>query len=332
MRQVSLWSIFLPLFVLLSLAVTPVARAQEDVLVDLMTQVAAGEIDTVLAGFNITALGLNSQSETQTFILDQLSEINADLANISAQLTSIETAIEIQTCVDALSSSSATNALASIATVANLYTDLLSAGETSTVSRSEINNFISEVANGPGGGLPSISSAFVTLNIALQSTDNDGIIGACERAAPLPANGSFAADYTFYADPLNLLQYFADYQTMAALMLDEYYDYEAFLSSPYYSLTVQANGLPANEAPLVCVNPKGNTRSIATWLEIRSISFTSTCKISIPRTASRTRPRIAAATFRPVYISPGTTPTTSSQLHWRNSPTTRTSHRTIAPR
>ncbi len=130
--------------------------------------------------------------------------------------------------------------LNSIATVANTYTNLLQAGESTsaTVSPANINNFLTQVVMGPGGDLPPISSALVAINIALQSTDNDGIIGSCERAvSTVPATGSFGADATFYADPINLLQYFADYQTVATLLLVEYYNYEAFFSSPYYSAT-----------------------------------------------------------------------------------------------
>ena len=154
------------------------------------------------------------------------------------------------------------DALTSIATVANTYTQLLQAGENpdGTVSQADIDNFLSQVANGPGGGDPSIDEALNTINIALQSTDSDGIIGVCEKAVTsLPSTGSFGADLTFYSDPINLLQYFADYQTMAALMLVEYYHYEAFLNSPYYSSTTISNNLPANEASLVCSSPTGET-------------------------------------------------------------------------
>ncbi len=116
--------------------------------------------------------------------------------------------------------------------------------------------------NGPGGGLPSISAALSAINIALQSTDNDGIIGACERAVTrVPATGSFGGDATFYADPVSLLQYFADYQTVAALLLAECYNYEAFRNSPYYAAT-GTGGLPANEAALVCANPTGETATL----------------------------------------------------------------------
>lgn len=131
------------------------------------------------------------------------------LDTISAQLTDIQNAIQTQTCVEALSSSSVTNALTSIATVANTYTQLLQAGENpdGSVSQADIDNFLSQVANGPSSGLPSIDAALNAINIALQSTDNDGIIGVCEKAVTsIPGTGSFGADLTFYSDPVNLLQ------------------------------------------------------------------------------------------------------------------------------
>ncbi|HVN63018.1 MAG TPA: hypothetical protein VMT58_00160, partial [Candidatus Binataceae bacterium] len=71
--------------------------------------------------------------------------------------------------------------------------------------------------------------------------------------------GSFGADTEFYSDPINLLQYFADYQTVAALLLAEYWHYEAFLGSPYYSSTVISNGLSAADAAEVCYNATGTT-------------------------------------------------------------------------
>jgi hypothetical protein len=263
-----IWLAFLALLVVLSVTtMVREARAEETPLEDLMIQTTAGEIDNTLAGFNITAIGLNSQAQTQVDILNQLSEINADLQEISTQLTSIENAIELETCTESLSSSDVIESLSSIATVINVYNNLLTAGESTsaTVSQSQINDFLSQVNNGPGGGYPTIAEAFSTINLVLQGVNNAGIIGACEQAAPLPGTDSFGADYAFYADPLNLLQYFADYQIMATLLLVEYNDYEAFLNSPYYSRTVQANGLPANEAPLVCANPTGVT---ATYCDI----------------------------------------------------------------
>ncbi len=99
----------------------------------------------------------------------------------------------------------------------------------------------------------------MAINIALQSTNNDGIIGTCESAVALPAAASFGADLTFYQDPINLLQYFSDYQTMAALLLVEYYNYQAFLRSPYFSTTKVINGLPASQAAQICANPTGGT-------------------------------------------------------------------------
>ena len=244
------------------------AEAQQSAIVnDLVNGVAAG-VTTDLTGYAITAIGLNTQSNYQTSVLSQLSAINTELNTISAQLASIQNAIQTQTCVDALSSSSVTDSLASIATVSNTYTNLLEAGEVAngTVTQADLNNFLTQVSNGPGGSYPSIASALVTINIALQSTNNDGIIGSCERAiSSTPAKGSFGADATFYSDPINLLQYFADYQTVAALLLVEYYNYEAFLSSPYYSATTVSNGLPANEAAEICLNPTGDTATQCTF-------------------------------------------------------------------
>ncbi len=247
---------------LVSLTFATTLRAQQASIVGGMVEGVSGGLSDTLVGYALTSIGLNSQSSFQTDVVSQLEEINTELQTISAQLTDIQNAILTQTCVDELSSSSVTNALTSIATVSNTYTDLLQAGEstTGTVSQADIDNFPDQVANGPGGGLPSISAALVAINIALQSTGNDGIIGSCEKAlTTVPATGSFAADLTFYSDPINLLQYFSDYETVATLLLVEYYDYQAFLSSSYYSATTVSNGLPANEAPLVCAGPTGNT-------------------------------------------------------------------------
>jgi hypothetical protein len=238
------------------------ARAQASVLATGLIEGLTAGTTTSLTGYAITAIGLNSQAAFQTSVLNQLSEINTELDTISAQLSEIENDIETETCVDELSSSAVTDALTSIATVSNMYTDLLQAGESTngTVSPADINNFLNQVANGPGGSLPSISAALAAINIALQSTDNEGIIGTCEKAVTsVPGTGSFGADASFYSDPINLLQYFADYQTVAALLLVEYYHYEAFLNSPYYSATVISNGLTAPNAGEVCANPTGNT-------------------------------------------------------------------------
>ena len=245
---------------LLTLATT--LRAQQASIVGGLVEGVTGGLSNTLVGNALTSIGLNSQSSFQTDVVSQLEEINTELQTISAQLTDIQNAIQTQTCVDELSSSSVTNALTSIATVSNTYTNLLEAGESTTgsVSQADINNFLDQVANGPGGGLPSISAALVALNIALQSTGNDGIIGTCEKAVTtVPSTGSFAADLTFYSDPINLLQYFADYETVGTLLLVEYYNYQAFLSSTYYSASTVSNGLPANEAPLVCAGPTGQT-------------------------------------------------------------------------
>lgn len=247
---------------MLLLAFAPHSEAQESAIAGGLVNAIASGFSVSLIGYGITSIGLNSQAAFQTSVLTQLSEINDELDTISTQLSDIQLAIQTQTCVIALSSSSVNNALTSIATVANTYTALLQAGEstTGTVSQANINNFLNQVANGPGGSLPSISAALVAINIALQSTGNDGIIGTCESAvSSLPGTGSFGADAAFYSDPINLLQYFADYQTEAALLLVEYYNYQAFLSSPYYSATTISNGLPANEAPLVCYSPVGET-------------------------------------------------------------------------
>lgn len=238
------------------------ARAQETAIATGLVNSIAGGLSVNLIGYGMTSIGLNSEAAYETDVETQLEEINNELDTISAQLTDIQNAIQTQTCVQALSSSSVTDALTSIATVANTYTQLLQAGENpdGTVSQADIDNFLSQVANGPGGGDPSIDEALNTINIALQSTDSDGIIGVCEKAVTsLPSTGSFGADLTFYSDPINLLQYFADYQTMAALMLVEYYHYEAFLNSPYYSSTTISNNLPADEASLVCSSPTGET-------------------------------------------------------------------------
>ena len=228
-----------------------------------MAGLSAG-ISTSLTGYAMTAIGLNTQSAYQTSVLNQLSEINDELNTISSQLTGIQDAIQTQTCVDQLSNTSVTDALTSIATVSNTYINLLQAGESSTgtVSQTDINNFLNQVVYGPGGSLPSISAALSTINIALESTDNDGIIGSCEIAVTsVPATGSFGADANFYSDPINLMQYFTDYQTVAALLLVEYYHYEAFLNSAYYSSTTITNGLSAADAAQVCANATGETET-----------------------------------------------------------------------
>jgi hypothetical protein len=238
-------------------------HAQETAIATGLVDSIAGGLSVNLIGYGMTSIGLNSEAAYETNIETQLSEMNAELDTISTQLTDIQDAIQTQTCVDSLSSSSVTNALTSIATVANTYTQLLQAGEDpdGSVSQADIENFLNEVADGPGGSLPSMDAALNAINIALQSTNSDGIIGVCEKAVTsLPATGSFGADLTFYSDPINLLQYFADYQTMAALMLVEYYHYEAFLNSPYYSATTISNNLPAGEAASVCTNPTGERR------------------------------------------------------------------------
>jgi hypothetical protein len=237
-------------------------RAQEATIASGLVNSIAGGLSVNLIGYGLTSIGLNSEAAYETNVESELAAINNDLDTISTELTEIQDAIQTQTCEDELSSSSVTDALASIATVANTYTQLLQAGENpdGSVSQADIDNFLNQVANGPSTGFPSMDTALNTINIALQSTDNDGIIGTCEKAVTsVPATGSFGADLTFYSDPINLVQYFADYQTMAALMLVEYYHYEAFLSSPYYSSTTISNNLPADEAGAVCTNPTGET-------------------------------------------------------------------------
>ncbi len=237
-------------------------NAQESAISAGLVESIVGGFSVNLIGYGLTSIGLNSEAAYETNVESELSAINSELDTISVQLTDIQDAIQTQTCVDSLTSSSVNNALTSIATVANTYTQLLQAGEDpdGTVSQADIDNFLNQVANGPSSGLPSMDAALNAINIALQSTNNDGIIGVCEKAVTsLPTTGSFGADLTFYSDPLNLLQYFADYQTMAALMLIEYYHYEAFLSSPYYSSTTISNNLPADEAATVCTTPTGET-------------------------------------------------------------------------
>jgi hypothetical protein len=248
------------LAILTSLSIAPRARAQQSVIASGLVAGLSAGISTSLTGYAMTAIGLNTQSAYQTSVLNQLSEINDELNTISSQLTGIQDAIQTQTCVDQLSSTSVTDALTSIATVSNTYINLLQAGESSTgtVSQTDINNFLNQVVYGPGGSLPSISAALSTINIALESTDNDGIIGSCEIAVTsVPATGSFGADANFYSDPINLMQYFTDYQTVAALLLVEYYHYEAFLNSAYYSSTTITNGLSAADAAQVCANATG---------------------------------------------------------------------------
>jgi hypothetical protein len=257
-------SLFFAVLLILASLFSTVRRisAQEATISAGLVDSIVGGLSVNLIGYGLTSIGLNSEAAYQTNVESQLSAINSELDTISVQLTDIQDAIQTQTCVDALSSSSVTNALTSIATVANTYTQLLQAGEDpdGSVSQADIDNFLNQVANGPSSGLPSMDAALNAINIALQSTNNDGIIGVCEKAVTsLPTTGSFGADLTFYSDPLNLLQYFADYQTMAALMLVEYYHYEAFLSSPYYSSTTISNNLPADEAAVVCTNPTGET-------------------------------------------------------------------------
>ncbi|MGH7814815.1 MAG: hypothetical protein ACREQI_12525 [Candidatus Binataceae bacterium] len=248
--------------VLVSSAGTSLVHAQQSVIAgDLVGGVAAG-ITTSLTGYAMTAIGLNTQSAYQTSVLTQLTDINNELDTISDQLTEIQDAIETETCDDQLSSTAVTDALASIETVSNEYQQLVQAGENTNgaVSQSDIDAFLSDVNDGPGGGLPSISAALSTINVALQGADNSGIIGTCEDAVTsIPATGSFGADADFYSDPINLLQYFADFQTVGALMQAEYWHYEAFLSSPYYSSTVITNGLSAADAAEVCNNATGNT-------------------------------------------------------------------------
>ncbi len=247
--------------IILLLAPRPALRAQESAIVGSLVVGISGGVSTSLTGYALSALGLNSQSAYQTDIETQLLEINQELDTISSQLADIQSAIETQTCVVALSSSAVTNALTSIASVSTRYTQLLAAGQNAsgTVSQADILNLANQIANGPGGGLPSIASALDAINIALQSTNNDGIIGSCESAVALPAAASFGADLTFYQDPINLLQYFGDYQTMATLLLVEYYNYQAFLRSPYFSARKVTNGLSAPQAALVCANPTGST-------------------------------------------------------------------------
>ena len=243
------------LLVLLSLVLTPQARAQQSAVMTGLVEGITGGTTNTLSGYALTAIGLNAQASTQTSILNQLTDIQNDLQSITTQLGDIEDAILTQTCDEELSSSSVTNALVSIQTVDDTYITLLQEGENTagTVSAATINNFLNQVINGPGGDLPPIPAAINTINITLQETNNDGIIGTCEAAVTsLPETGSFGGDAIFYADPINLLQYFADYQTVATLLVTEYDHYEAFLTSPYYSSTTISNGLPANEAGMIC--------------------------------------------------------------------------------
>jgi hypothetical protein len=262
MKRIPFAKISIVLLILASFGLASQASAQQASLLSGLVEGTTGGLTDSLAGYALTAIGLNSQAATQTAIADELNQINLELNTISSQLSTIQGDLQTQTCVDALSSSAVTDALTSIATVSNTYTNLLEAGENAsgTVSPSNINNFITQVVAGPGGGLPPIGSALTAINIALQSTDNDGIIGVCERAVTsIPETGSFGADIAFYDDPVNLLQYFADYQTVATLLLVEYYNYEAFFNSPYYSATTLTNGLPANQAAEICQNPTGET-------------------------------------------------------------------------
>lgn len=237
----------LAFLIMISFAVSS-SHAQEASVIGGLIEGVTGGITDQLTGYALTAIGLNSQANVQANILSRLVQINNQLDTISSELSTIQNDIQTQTCVDALSSSSVTNALTSIATVSNTYTSLLQAGENSNgaVTPSDIQNFLSEVENGPGRGLPSLYASLSAINIALQSTNNDGVIGTCERTVtPVPSTGSFGGDAVFYSDPRNLLQYFADYQTVAALLLVEYYNYEGFLSSPYYSSTTTSSGLAA---------------------------------------------------------------------------------------
>ncbi len=259
-RKLVKTSIF-ALLIISSLGLKSELWAQQAAIIGSLVDGISGGVTVTLTGYALTALGLNSQSAYQTDVETQLFEINQELDTISSQLADIQSAIETQTCVVALSSSSVTNALTSIATLSTRYTELLAAGQSATgsVTEADILNLTNQIANGPGGGLPDISSALAAINIALQSTNNDGIIGSCESAVTLPGAASFGADLPFYNDPINLLQYFSDYQTMAALLLVEYYNYQAFLRSPYFSTTKVINGLPATQAAQVCANPTGGT-------------------------------------------------------------------------
>ena len=245
--------------ILLPLTFASKAQSQGVAIFSGLVEGTTGGITTSLTGYALTAIGLNSQAATQTAILSQLTQINDELDTISDQLTEIQDAIQTQTCAELLSSSAVTEALSSIATVSNTYTELVMAGEdpNGTVSQAEIDDFLDQVANGPAGG-ESIALALTTINNALQGVNNNGIIGSCEAAvSSVPGIGSFAADRTFYSDPINLLQYFGDYQVIAALLLAEYNNYLAFEVSPYFTAT--GNMLPANEAALVCSNPTGQT-------------------------------------------------------------------------
>ncbi len=250
------------LAVFMSLLMASQSQAQQAVIAgSLVSGVAAG-ITTSLTGYAMTAIGLNTQSAYQTSVLTQLSEINEQLNNISDQLADIEDEIQTQICDSELSSTAVQNALTSIETVSNEYTQLLQAGETTdgTITTSQIETFVNDVNDGPSEGYPSMSTALSAINVALQSTNNAGIIGACESAVTsLPTTGSFGADLSFYSDPINLLQYFADFETVATLLIVEADHYEAFLSSPYYSSTVISNGLSAPDAADVCNNPSGST-------------------------------------------------------------------------
>src|ERR1700761_1637015 len=88
----------------ITLAFAPQMRAQEASVLNGLGEGVTGGVTDQLTGYALAAIGLNSQSSTQTSVLSQLTQINSELDTISTELSSIQNAIQTQTCVDALSS------------------------------------------------------------------------------------------------------------------------------------------------------------------------------------------------------------------------------------
>ena len=256
------------LFLVLALFAFPLQMRSQSIASAASTAIikgVAGETAQTLTGDALTALGLNLQNSNSAFekeVATELQTIINDLNQINSNLLSIRAAIQNQTCVSSLTSNQLSGAIDDIRNADSAYLSLLNNATNPgfTITQNDIDNVI--------GQMGSLESDLNTINTQMQLAGTNGVIGQCSLAVydsldngqggtGLPMSSHLGTDTLFYSDVTSLMNYFANIQAEGSMLLVEYYNYQAFKNSNYYSTSGGVAGVPltADNAKAVCVTP-----------------------------------------------------------------------------
>jgi hypothetical protein len=200
---------------------------------------AAGEVVNSFVGWGLSAVGVGGPGLAD--ISDQLGQITSQLQAIETTLSGIENDLTLANCIT--ENNQANPAVTAIKAANRQYTNLVNTAAEkpdNPPSASALSGFAEMVLTGESNMNISMGYALASIDTAMRSTTDQGILANCLKntIVPLPGAGStnyFGTDGAYYgylqtrsqATVDDFVGYYYGYETIALMLLVEAYHIEA---------------------------------------------------------------------------------------------------------